>query len=79
MFRWYDHWLKGVDTGVMDEPAVTVHVEGSREYVGETPSRPRRSSTATCTCGRGTDSRPSPRPWTPATPRPTGSTRPRSP
>jgi predicted acyl esterase len=37
MFRWYDHWLKGVDNGVMDEPAVSVFVEGSREVVtGET-------------------------------------------
>ncbi|WP_262403541.1 CocE/NonD family hydrolase C-terminal non-catalytic domain-containing protein [Actinomadura sp. CNU-125] len=32
MFRWYDHWLKGVDTGVMDEPSVNVFVEGSREW-----------------------------------------------
>jgi uncharacterized protein len=33
MFRWYDYWLKGVDNGVMDEPAVSVFVEGTREYV----------------------------------------------
>ena len=33
MFRWYDHWLKGVDNGVDDEPAVSVFVEGSRRYV----------------------------------------------
>lgn len=33
MFRWYDHWLKGIDNGVMDEPAVDVFVEGSREVV----------------------------------------------
>lgn len=33
MFRWYDHWLKGIDTGVMDEPPVTVFVEGTRENV----------------------------------------------
>ncbi|MFW6641447.1 CocE/NonD family hydrolase [Nocardiopsis algeriensis] len=33
MFRWYDHWLKGIDTGVMDEPAVSVFVEGTREEV----------------------------------------------
>ncbi|XVU29206.1 CocE/NonD family hydrolase [Actinoplanes sp. CA-054009] len=33
MFRWYDHWLKGVDNGVMDEPAVSVFVEGSRTVV----------------------------------------------
>ncbi|MFI1034017.1 CocE/NonD family hydrolase [Streptomyces sp. NPDC020951] len=23
--RWFDHWLKGVDTGVMDEPAIRYH------------------------------------------------------
>ena len=33
MFRWYDHWLRGIDNGVMDEPAVTVFVEGSRQQV----------------------------------------------
>ena len=22
--RWFDHWLKGIDTGIMDEPPVTV-------------------------------------------------------
>lgn len=26
--RWYDHWLKGVDTGIMDEPPIKVHVRG---------------------------------------------------
>ena len=42
MFRWYDHWLKGIDNGVTDEPAVEVHVEGSRTYVtGDTwPPKP---------------------------------------
>ena len=30
MFRWYDYWLKGIDNGVMDEPAVNVFVEGTR-------------------------------------------------
>jgi uncharacterized protein len=33
MFRWYDCWLRGIDNGVMDEPAVTVFVEGSRRQV----------------------------------------------
>ena len=28
--RWFDHWLKGMDTGIMDEPPVTLFV---REYV----------------------------------------------
>ncbi len=31
MFRWYDYWLKGIDNGIMDEPAVKVFVEGTRE------------------------------------------------
>jgi uncharacterized protein len=25
--RWWDHWLKGVDTGIMDEPALTVWMQ----------------------------------------------------
>ena len=33
MFRWYDYWLKGIDTGVMDEPTVSVFVEGTRETI----------------------------------------------
>ncbi|MDL5155645.1 CocE/NonD family hydrolase [Actinomycetospora termitidis] len=33
MFRWYEYWLKGVDNGVMDTPAVSVSVEGSPEVV----------------------------------------------
>ena len=33
MFRWYDYWIKGIDNGIMDEPAVSVFVEGSREVV----------------------------------------------
>ena len=32
MFRWYDYWLKGIDNGIMDEPAVKVHVEGKRTW-----------------------------------------------
>jgi hypothetical protein len=37
MFRWYDYWLKGIDNGVMDEPPVSVFVEGSREVVTRRP------------------------------------------
>ncbi|WP_129976886.1 CocE/NonD family hydrolase [Rhodococcus sp. Q1] len=33
MFRWYDYWIKGIDNGIMDEPAVNVFVEGSRQRV----------------------------------------------
>jgi uncharacterized protein len=25
--RWFDHWLKGIDTGVMDEPALRVWIQ----------------------------------------------------
>jgi uncharacterized protein len=25
--RWWDHWLKGIDTGIMSEPPVTVYVQ----------------------------------------------------
>ena len=30
--RWYDHWLKGNDTGFMDEDPVTVFVRGKEVY-----------------------------------------------
>ena len=32
MLRWYDHWLKGVDTGIMKEPPVTYWVMGANEW-----------------------------------------------
>ncbi|TBL76555.1 CocE/NonD family hydrolase [Paenibacillus thalictri] len=35
MFRWYDYWLKGIDTGIVDEPTINVFVEGAREWRGE--------------------------------------------
>ena len=28
MKRWFDHWLRGIDTGIMGEPAVTYYVMG---------------------------------------------------
>ena len=30
--RWYDHWLKGMDTGVMDEPPITIFVQGVHKW-----------------------------------------------
>ncbi len=30
--RWFDHWLKGNDTGMMDEPAVQVFMPGADEW-----------------------------------------------
>lgn len=30
--RWYDHWLKDVDTGLMDEPPLTLFTMGTNEW-----------------------------------------------
>jgi putative CocE/NonD family hydrolase len=30
MVRWWDYWLKGIDTGIMDEPVLTIWVQESR-------------------------------------------------
>lgn len=30
--RWYDHWLKGIDTGVMDDPPIKVFVQGANAW-----------------------------------------------
>ncbi|MBD3926174.1 CocE/NonD family hydrolase [Nocardioides cavernae] len=43
MFRWYDKWLKGIDNGVDEEPAVSVFVEGTRQYVEGDTFPPRRA------------------------------------
>ena len=32
LLRWYDHWLKGNDTGLMEEDPVTVFVRGTNRY-----------------------------------------------
>ncbi len=32
MLRWYDHWLKGIDTGFMEEQPVSIFVRGADEY-----------------------------------------------
>jgi hypothetical protein len=33
LLRWYDHWLKGIDSGIMDEPNVRIFVPGSNEWL----------------------------------------------
>ena len=30
--RWFDHWLKGIDNGIMDEPRVKVFVMGANQW-----------------------------------------------
>ena len=32
IIRWYDHWLKGKDTGILDEPPVKYWVMGANEW-----------------------------------------------
>ncbi len=32
ILRWYDYWLKGIDTGIMDEPPVKIWVQGANEW-----------------------------------------------
>lgn len=27
LLRWWDHWLKGIDTGIMDEPPLAIYVQ----------------------------------------------------
>jgi putative CocE/NonD family hydrolase len=40
--RWFDHWLKGVDTGVMDEPMLRVWMQDSVEPRPSYEDRPGR-------------------------------------
>jgi len=35
ILRWYDHWLKGNDTGMMDEPPIRLLVKGRNEWRDE--------------------------------------------
>lgn len=35
LLRWYDHWLKGLDTGMMAEPAVKLFVMGDNAWRDE--------------------------------------------
>jgi len=30
--RWYDHWLKGIDTGIMDEPPISLFITGINQW-----------------------------------------------
>jgi len=33
--RWFDHWIKGIDTGIMDEPPVRLWLMGADEWRNE--------------------------------------------
>jgi predicted acyl esterase len=32
VLRWYDHWLKGMDTGIMDEPPIKLFLMGANQW-----------------------------------------------
>ena len=32
ILRWHDHWLKGNDTGIMDEPPIKMYIPGAGRY-----------------------------------------------
>ena len=32
LLRWYDYWLKGIDTGIMDDPNVRYYVTGENKW-----------------------------------------------
>lgn len=36
IIRWYDYWLKGIDTGIMDEPPIKMFVMGLNKWRFET-------------------------------------------
>lgn len=31
--RWFDYWLKGIDTGIMNEPTIKMFVQGAHEWL----------------------------------------------
>jgi predicted acyl esterase len=32
VLRWYDHWLKGIDTGIMNEPPIRLFLMGANQW-----------------------------------------------
>ena len=35
VIRWFDHWLKGINTGIMDEPPIKIWVRGANTWRDE--------------------------------------------
>jgi putative CocE/NonD family hydrolase len=46
LLRWYDHWLKGIDTGLLNEPPVRIFVMGANKWRDETEWPPARAKFA---------------------------------
>jgi predicted acyl esterase len=54
LLRWYDHWLKGIDTGALDESPITFFVYGENRWRGaESWPLPETSFEAFYLQGRG--------------------------
>lgn len=64
--RWWDHWLCGSDTGVMDEPAVTVWVEGDQPHWQSHSSWPPPHDVIELSTATGTTLAPEPVPARPS-------------
>jgi putative CocE/NonD family hydrolase len=47
VIRWFDHWLKGIDTGLMKEPPVRIFVMGANRWRDEHEWPPARAKTVT--------------------------------
>lgn len=47
VIRWFDHWLKGIDTGMMKEPPVRIFVMGANRWRDEDEWPPKRAKTVT--------------------------------
>jgi hypothetical protein len=45
--RWFDYWLKGIDTGILDEPLVQLYATGSNQWLhGDTYPLPETELTS---------------------------------
>jgi uncharacterized protein len=36
LLRWFDYWLKGIDTGIMNEPPVNIFIRGANTWLSTT-------------------------------------------
>jgi predicted acyl esterase len=43
ILRWFDHWLKGIDTGIMDEPEIAIYDNGTGKWRYENEYPPART------------------------------------
>ena len=50
--RWFDHWLKGIDTGIMDEPPVKLDIRTGGEHASRTSFASKTSGRSRARSGR---------------------------